>query len=117
MFYFALGELPDSWLEVLFLPVFFAIVGTVIWIAGRKAEIRDNAKPWKWAAAAPFFLAVCTGWGPFMRIRDTFYRAALEGYGKKMELAHYGALLLPLLCVAGLGAWEWFEQTRVRHEN
>jgi hypothetical protein len=112
MFYLASGDLPDSWYEVLLLPVFFSAVGAVIYVSGRNAEIRDAAKPWKWWAALPFGLALLAGWRPFMSIRDSFYQAAIEPNGKKMLYAHYGSFLLPLIVMGGIAAWQYMDTRR-----
>lgn len=111
--FLAFGELPDSWYEPLMLPVFFAVVGVIIWIAGRNAQLKDQAKPWKWAAVIPFFLAAYAGWDPFFRATfDGFYKAAIEPFGKKMQIAHIAAFLVPVLCVAALAAWEFVDHRR-----
>ena len=116
MLVFAIGELPDTWYEVLLLPIFFAVIGAIIWIAGRNAELKAQAKPWKWAAALPFLIALLAGWGPFIRLRDSFYEAAIHPFGKKMEMAHYAAFLLPVLCMAALAGWEFWDHKRA-HEH
>jgi hypothetical protein len=116
MIVFALAGMPDTWYEVLLMPLFFATIGIIIWLAGRNAELKDNAKPWKWAAVLPFFLALSAGWGPFFSLRDSFYRAYLEPFGKKMEIAHYAAFLLPLLAIAALAGWEFWDHKRAREE-
>ena len=113
----AFGELPDTWYEVLMLPVFFAVVGVVIWIAGRNAELKDRAKPWKWFAALPFALAAYAGWDPFFRASfDTFYKAAIEPYGKKMQFAHVAAFWIPVFCILGLAVWEYIDRKRASEE-
>jgi hypothetical protein len=117
MFVLAIGELPDSWYQVLLAPLFFVVVGAIIWVTGRNAQLKDNAKPWKWFAALPLFLAMVYGWAPFWRVRDGFYRAAIEPFGKKMQMAHYAAFLVPFVCVAALAAWEFYDQKRDAQED
>jgi len=92
--------------------MFFSVVGAIIYIAGRNAEIRDNAKPWKWWGALPMALALMAGWRPFMSVRDGFYQAAIEPNGKKMLYAHYGAFLVPVLVIIGLVAWQIMDTKR-----
>ena len=114
----AFGELPDTWYELLLLPLFFTAVGIVIWIAGRNAELKEHAKPWKWFAAIPLALAAYAGWDPFFRITfDNFYKAAIEPYGKKMQWAHIAAFWLPVLCVCLLGVWELVDRKRLSQEE
>jgi len=114
----AFGEIPDTWYEVLFLPMFFSLVGVAIWIAGRNAELKHGAKPWKWFAVIPFVLAGYAGWDPFFRAAfDSFYRAAIEPYGKKMQVAHYAAFWFPILCVIILALWEFVDRRRAEVEE
>lgn len=117
MLILALGDLPDAWYEVLLLPVFFAAIGVIVWVAGRNAELKDQAKPWKWLAALPFALALITGVEPLLKIRDFFYAAAIRPFGEKMQIAHYAAFLVPLLCVVGLAAWEVIYRKVSSHQD
>jgi hypothetical protein len=112
MLTFAVGELPSSWVSVAGLPIFLTLVAVAIWIAGRTAELKHGAGPYKWAAALPLFIALVLGWSPFMRMRDFIYRLAIQPFGTKMSVAHYAAFMLPILCIAALVGFEYWDRKR-----
>jgi hypothetical protein len=117
MGYLAMGEIPDSWYEVLLLPLIFSVFGVVMWIGSRNAELKTGKpRPWKWAAAIPFLIALYTGWDPIARVRDFMYREAIEPLGKKMLMAHYAAFLVPVVALIALAVWHYMDVKRVASE-
>jgi hypothetical protein len=117
MLTFAVGELPNSWTSVAAFPILLTLIAVGVWIVGRTAELKHGAKPWKWAAAFPMFLALILGWSPFMRMSDFIYRLAIEPYGTKMRMAHYMAFMLPVICVAALAGYEYWDRKRSLPED
>jgi hypothetical protein len=63
------------------------------------------------------FLALIFGWSPFMRMRDFIYRLAIEPFGGKMKFAHYAAFMLPIVCVAALAGYEYWDRKRNHPED
>lgn len=116
MLQLAVGELPDLWYGVLVAPALLATMGIAIWVSGRRAELKYSARPWKWLASLPFALSLFAALIPLVKVSDFFYRTALEPLGKKTEIAHYAAILLPLLGLLSLAVWELVDRKQGREE-
>ena len=108
---------PNSFTEPLILPVLFTIFGALTFVAGKVGETRDmKPKPWKWAGFALIGIGLFSGGGTANCMRDKFYSSAMEQFGKKMLIGHWGALLIPLFTMIGLAVWQ-FRSARDPYAN
>ncbi len=96
---------PQSWIDVLLMPGLAVFFGGLVLAIAIRAEMHGKPSPAKWAALAILFVGLWMGlpWflsyvGPWPEAK--MYQADLLVYGRKMLLAHWGALLLPLLGIA-----------------
>jgi hypothetical protein len=87
-------------------PGLLALIGVAIYsifkVLENKAKKND---PRKWIGAAPLLLGLILGWSPFSLIRDKFYYESIKFHGDKMIWAHYGAFIVPILGLVGIGVW------------
>ncbi|HVT12932.1 MAG TPA: hypothetical protein VHE55_11760 [Fimbriimonadaceae bacterium] len=98
-----------SMVDVLLWPVALTILAWIIFYAGWWVENRLMKAPWKWLAVAPIAYGVWVGIGDVINISDPFYRSAVGvGAMKKMIAAHYGALIIPVIGLAGIILFHFF---------
>lgn len=100
---------PTSWYDVLLLPFFLGLIGAVVFISGRSAELKMGAT-WKWWALLPMALALWIGFKPVKYLFDPVYRGAAEEYGRKMILGHYMAFGFPVILILAAVAWHFAEK-------
>jgi hypothetical protein len=101
---------PDNMLDVLALPVGLTLAAWLIFYAGWWVENRLTKAPWKWLAIPPVGYAIYLGVRYVFKFQDPFYRDLVDsaGGGKKMIAAHYGSLVLPVLGLAGIILFHFF---------
>src|ERR1051325_2865477 len=97
-------------LDVLLWPVAMTMLAWVIFYFGWWVEKKKNVKaPWKWLSLAPVAFGIYVGFDYVRQILDPFYQQ-LVGVGmmKKMVAAHWGALIIPLIGLAGIVLFHFF---------
>lgn len=107
MFLASLPEvMPEEFYEPVMWPGILAFVGLAIYIVFRllesKAEKPSNVK---YIGLVPLVIALILGWPQFSLIRDKFYYESIKFRGDKMVWAHYGAFIIPLVFLLGIGIW------------
>lgn len=102
--------LPSTFLDVVTMPIGLTLLGCVIFYAGWWVENRLTKAPWKWIALAPVGYAIYMGYGFLSKfIGDPFYYDAVTTESvKKMTVAHYGALVVPVLGLVGIILFHFF---------
>ncbi|HWA82459.1 MAG TPA: hypothetical protein VG820_03435 [Fimbriimonadaceae bacterium] len=98
-----------SIVDILLWPVAVTILAWIIFYAGWWVENRLMKAPWKWLAVLPVAYGIYIGIDDVIKISDPFYRSAVGvGAMKKMIAAHYGALIIPVLGLAGIILFHFF---------
>jgi hypothetical protein len=112
MLYLLAQDTPPTnltFLDVITIPIALTLLGCVIFYAGWWVENRLTKAPWKWIALAPVGYAIYMGICDVSNFRNPFYYSAVTTESvKKMTFAHYGALVLPLLGLAGIILFHFF---------
>lgn len=98
-----------SMLDVLLWPVALTMAAWIIFYFGWWVENRLMKAPWKWVAVLPLLYGIYIGINDVLNINDVFYRANVGvGAMKKMTAAHYGALIVPVIGLAGIILFHFF---------
>src|SRR5437870_4583952 len=100
-------SMPDieSPVDVLMWPVALSILGWLIFYAGWWVQNRLTKAPWKWLAVVPVVIAIFQGYDSL-----SWYRGNGAGLieGKKWIAAFYGSLIIPVLALAGIILFHFF---------
>lgn len=105
---------PLSVNDILLLPAILMFFGVFVYGVALGNGLREYRLPrYRWAGLAILLVALLMGaryvYFLYEPGNSPFYRAQLSG--KKVVLAHYVALALPLLLVAAIGGAEaWFKR-------
>jgi hypothetical protein len=97
-----------TFFDVLVWPVGLTMLALLIFYAGWRIEVKGGKAPWKWLAMAPGLFALYIGILYVSNYQNPLYYSLVVGAGKKMMYAHYGALIFPLLGVAGIVFFHFF---------
>jgi hypothetical protein len=111
--FFLAQNIPQSFAEVLIVPVILTFAGIFIYALGWNQERQGKRAPWKWAGMLPLLLGVWLGLRDYQFVQSTFVKLALKGQ-KKVYYAHYVSLFLPLLTAVGLVAWNFVDRAMKR---
>jgi hypothetical protein len=101
---------PESFgfLDVLVWPVGLTLVAWFVFYAGWWMENRSAKAPWKWISILPAAYAIYIGIDYVSKYQDPIYNNLIASGGRKMMFAHYGALIIPLLGLAGIVLFHFF---------
>jgi len=111
MLYLMAQDTPDklTFLDVVAVPIGLTLLGCLIFYVGWWVENRLTKAPWKWIAILPVGYAIYLGIGYVQNFRDPFYYNLVTAEGaKKMTAAHYGSLIVPVLGLAGIILFHFF---------
>lgn len=96
-------DVSTDWLEVVLLPCIALFFGLVIYFVGEfNVGEAGKPKPWRWVGVAILFLGALLGFRYFLAmvsgsIEGVAYRGLIQGYGRKLMLAHWFAFLGPFV--------------------
>lgn len=93
-------------------PLLFSAIALGMFLAATNREKATLKTPWKWFCLVPAGIALYFGITYVSNYADPFYREIATG--KKMQMAHYGALIIPVLALIGIGVWEYLSREEKR---
>ena len=104
LYLFAQDVPPENlgFLDVLVWPVGLTLVGWFIFYYGWWVENRLTKAPWKWVAVVPVLYAIYMGCDYVGKYNNPLYNSLVAPGGKKMMIAHYGALIVPAAGLIGI---------------
>ena len=109
-------EIPSSPTDVLLLPLLLVFFGGFVYGVALAKGLREYALPtYRWAGIALISLAILIGarsvWAMVEPGNGPFYRSMIQG--RKIVMAHYLGLLLPLIALGlAIGTEIWFKRYR-----
>jgi hypothetical protein len=103
-----MSTVPEGPLEVLIWPLLCTILGIVVWYVGLRIEFNTEKAFAKWLAMIPLGIGAFLGVNAVSRAMDFGYQEILD---RKMTLyAHYVALAMPVLAIAAIIVWNWYQK-------
>lgn len=106
-------SLPPTWFDPMILPGILTFFGAVIFVFGRLNEVQQNKDGFfKWVGVLLLGLALFLGFEKVVWLRDPLYSGLASEVGRRLVLAHWAAMAVPLLTLGGCLAWYMLERRK-----